>query len=179
MTTTKAFDHYYAINCLINLILLWLESYHYNFAKLWDSFFPNFTADGVDILRNFEQLLNQTSFTWKDGLTIESKLKMIHIHHQNHPPKTSSQSIVIFPEEIEKGIAGKYTLLQQKLVNRKIKQNPLDKVSPKLPNVVRKSQIFQVFQTQRVEANWTFHSMKERKLCYNCFKKDHYNKMFI
>ena len=78
---------------------------------------------------------------------------MIHIHHQNHPTKTSRQSIVIFPEEIEKGIAGKYTLLQQKLVNRKIKQNPLDKVSPKLPNVVRKSQIFQVFQTQRVEAN--------------------------
>ena len=89
-------------------------------AKLSDSFFPNFRADVVNILRNFEQFLNQISFTWKDGFTTESKLKMIYIHHQNHPSKTICQRMIIFPEVIEKRVAGKYTSLQQKLVNRKI-----------------------------------------------------------
>ena len=48
MTTTKAFHYHYAINdCLRNL---------YNTDV---QIFPNVTADGVGIVRNFEKLIKQ------------------------------------------------------------------------------------------------------------------------
>ena len=115
-------------------------------AKLWDDFFPNFTADGVDIVRTFKQLLNQTSFTWKDGFTTESKLKTIHIHHQNQPSKAICERMVISPEVIEKGVA---YITATKIGKQKNQTKPLGE----LPNAVHKSQIFQVFQIQRLEAN--------------------------
>ena len=35
----------------------------------------------------------------------KSKLKMIHIHHQNQPSKAICERMVISPEVIEKGVA--------------------------------------------------------------------------
>ena len=43
-----------------------------------------------------------------------------------------------------------------------------------LPDMIRKSQICRVYQVQRVEANKKIHFVKERKLCNNCLKTDHF-----
>ena len=76
----------------------------------------------------------------------KSKLKMIHIHHQNQPSKAISERMVISPEVIEKGVA---YITATKIGKQKNQTKPLGE----LPNAVHKSQIFQVFQIQRLEAN--------------------------
>ena len=102
------------------------------------------------------------------------------IETQNDPywsSKSATQNHLSKDNNIPRGYregSCRHTSLQQKLIYRKIKQNPLERVSPDSSNAVQKLQIFQVFQIHTVEANWKFHSIKERKLCYNCFKKNHF-----
>ena len=101
-------DYHYTIsNCLINLRLLKYASdlYSADFLSLALRQLPSkLYADGVNTVWNFEKLVNQISFTYKQNFTTESKLKTIQTYHQIQPSKTIHQRKVTSQEVIDKNL---------------------------------------------------------------------------